>query len=320
MPVPRHDATDSGRAALGPWGPRGYAPGMFGFVNVNKPPGPTSFTVVATVRRQVNRKVKVGHAGTLDPFAGGVLVICVGPATRLTSYVQAAHKRYLAGVTLGATSTTDDTEGQLTATPGARAPDAEAVRQAVAQFVGRIEQVPPAFSAVHVDGSRAYKLARKGHALDIPPRAVTIHSIDVVRYAWPQLEIDVRCGGGTYIRSLARDIGAALGTGGYCASLTRTEVGPFTLDSAIDLGHTDLARHIITPRIALGDMATVTLNEAQIALIVIGRPVPCCDLPAPPPADADVIAMIDVKGELLALAKFCDEGRAVTPTKVFVAR
>lgn len=293
---------------------------MFGFVNVNKPPGPTSFTVVAAVRRQVSRKVKVGHAGTLDPFASGVLVVCVGPATRLTSYVQAAHKRYLATVSLGATSTTDDTEGELTATAGAQAPDAEAVRQAVAQFVGRIEQVPPAFSAVHVNGSRAYKLARRGHALDIPPRAVTIHGIDVVRYAWPRIDIDVRCGGGTYIRALARDIGAALGTGGYCASLTRTEVGPFTLDSAVDLGDTDLAKHLISPRVALADMPTVTLDEAWIARIVIGRPVPCGDLPDPPPADAEVIAMIDVNGELLALAKFCDEGLAVTPTKVFVAR
>jgi len=293
---------------------------MFGFVNVNKPTGPTSFSAVAAVRRQVTRGVKVGHAGTLDPFASGVLVICVGPATRLTSYVQASHKRYLAGVTLGATSNTDDTEGELTLTPNAQAPDAAAVRQAVAQFVGRIEQVPPAFSAVHIDGRRAYHLARKGHVLDIPARPVTIYSMEVVRYAWPEIAIDVRCGGGTYIRSLARDIGAALGVGGYCTSLTRTEVGAFTLDNAIDLGYTDMTTHIISPRVVLGDMPTVTLSEEQITRIVIGQPVPCADLPAWPSAGAEEIAMLDVNDELLALAKFCDDGQAVRPTRVFVSR
>ena len=297
-----------------------YALGMFGFVNVNKPPGPTSFTVVAAVRREVTRKVKVGHAGTLDPFACGVLVICVGPATRLTSYVQATHKRYLAGITLGATSNTDDTEGELIVTEGAQPPDAEAVSQAVAKFVGRIEQVPPAFSAVHIDGKRAYHLARKGHALDIPARPVTIYEMAVVRYAWPTLEIDVRCGGGTYIRSLARDIGQSLRVGGYCSSLTRTEVGPFTLADSVDLGYVNLANDLVPPRIALGEMPTVTLIEAQIPPIIIGQPVPCRDLPAPPPAGAEQIAMIGVDGELLALAKFCDEGQAVRPTKVFVRR
>ena len=289
---------------------------MFGFLNVNKPPGPTSFGAVAAVRRRMGCKVKAGHAGTLDPFAQGVLVICLGAATRLASYVQAAPKRYLAGITLGATSATDDVEGAVTPNPQAAAPAEAAMRDAVARFVGPIEQVPPAFSAVHVNGRRAYKLARNGLAPDLPARPVTIHAIDIVRYAYPLLEIDVRCGSGTYIRSLARDIGAALDTGGYCTSLTRTEVGPFTLADAVDLDEADPSRHVVGPLVALAEMPTITLDEAQTARIAMGQAV---EDAAPRPApEVDEVALVDANGNLLAVAKISSDGSVIRPVKVFV--
>ena len=309
----------AGRPALGRAPPGGYAVGMFGFVNVNKPLGPTSFGVVAVVRRRAGGKIKVGHAGTLDPFARGVLVVCVGGATRLASYVQAAPKRYLAGVTLGATSTTDDVEGQVTIDPEARPPTAEAVRRAAGRFVGRIRQVPPAFSAVHVGGRRAYKLARKGLSPDLPAREVTIHAIDIVRYAYPLLEIDVRCGRGTYIRSLARDIGDAVGTGGYCTSLARTEVGPFTLADAVDLDEVDPARHLVGPMVALANMPTAILDEAQTARIAMGQALTREELACPPPSEADEVALVDPRGGLLAIAALSPDGRAIRPAKVFTA-
>lgn len=293
---------------------------MFGFLNVNKPPGPTSFAAVAAVKRLVGRKTKVGHAGTLDPFARGVLVICVGHATRLASYVQAAPKRYLASVTLGATSTTDDVEGRITTTPQVETPDPPAVSQAVAKFVGLIAQVPPAFSAVHVQGRRAYQLARKGEAPRIEARDVTIHAIDIVRYAYPLIELDVRCGSGTYIRSLARDIGVALGTGGYCTSLTRTEVGPFTLADAAALGEVDPCGDIISPLAALAHMPTITLGDAQIARIAMGQALAPEALPAPPAPEGGEIALVDANGNLLAVAKPSSDGSVIRPVKVFVAR
>ena len=164
---------------------------MFGFYNVRKPAGPTSHDVVAQVRRKLPGSVKVGHAGTLDPFAEGVLVLCVGQATRLASFVQAQLKEYHAAITLGATSTTDDPEGEITPAPVGAAPRWRRVADALADFVGRIEQTPPVHSAVHVGGRRAYKLARAGKEPHLPARTVTIHSIKLVRYEYPLLEMAV---------------------------------------------------------------------------------------------------------------------------------
>ncbi|HOF19452.1 MAG TPA: tRNA pseudouridine(55) synthase TruB, partial [Phycisphaerae bacterium] len=165
---------------------------MFGFFNLRKPAGPTSHDMVSAVRRLLPRGTRVGHAGTLDPFADGVLVICVGPAARLAEFVQAAPKRYRAVVTLGATSTTDDPEGEILPREPAPPPSPQDVRQAVARFVGEIPQTPPAHSAVLVNGHRAYKLARAGRELNLRPRVVAIHAIDVIRYDWPRLTLDVR--------------------------------------------------------------------------------------------------------------------------------
>jgi len=207
---------------------------MFGLLNVNKPPGPTSHDVVARVRRLLPRRTKVGHTGTLDPFAGGVLVLGVGPATRLAPHVSEGAKQYRAEVTFGATSTTDDVEGELTPT-GAAVPREADLAAVLGEFVGQIDQVPPAHSAVHVDGRRAYELARRGEAVDLPARPVRIDALELLGCADGRAVIRIDCGKGTYIRALARDLGRRLGCGAYCSALTRTRVGPFTLAQARQL-------------------------------------------------------------------------------------
>jgi len=203
-------------------------------VLVDKPAGPTSFGCVAKVRGALGgRKVKVGHAGTLDPFATGLLALLVGRATRLAPYLVGLDKRYRTTLQLGVRSDTGDTEGTLEPGDGPL-PDAAGLALACAGFVGTISQVPPATSAIKIDGKRAYALARAGVAVEMPAREVQVHALDVVGYD-PELGravIDVRCSKGTYVRSLARDLGDALGCGAYCAELQRTAIGHLTLERA----------------------------------------------------------------------------------------
>ena len=304
---------------------------MFGFFAIDKPAGPTSHDIVASVRRRVGRGVKIGHAGTLDPFARGVLVVCAGPATRLADYVQAQPKRYRAVIRLGATSTTDDPDGEVTPTPaglglpsgadqhglaaplGGPRPTEADVRRVVAGFVGEIEQVPCSHSAVHVDGQRAYKLARAGKEVALPSRPVVIHAIDVLRWDWPILELDVRCGSGTYIRALARDIGSALKVGGYCQVLTRTAVGVFELARAFAPDALDPARDLLPPTLALGDMPRLVIDASQRARLRNGNLI---DLPEP--AVGDEVALLDGDGHLLAIAQPRVGGWKLQPTKVFL--
>ena len=287
---------------------------MFGFFNVSKPLGPTSHDIVAGVRRMLPRGTRLGHAGTLDPFAEGVLVLCAGPATRLAEHVQAQPKRYLARITLGATSTTDDVEGEITEGPSRQEPERRAVAEVLRRFVGEIRQVPPAHSAVHVNGRRAYELARKGEAVNLKPRRVAVHSIDVVRCDWPLVEIDVRCGAGTYIRALARDVGAALGVGGYCSGLTRTEVGPFRLDAAVKPDELEPARHLLGPLAALGTLQRIRLHERDERLLRLGRSVSLW--PARASAEARA-AVVNRQGDLIAIARVDPDGRTLRPSKVF---
>lgn len=211
-----------------------------GLLLIDKPEGPTSMDVCRAVRRRLvaagaPKRVKVGHAGTLDPLATGLLVVLVGKATRLCDRYMAGEKRYLAGVDLSRTSATDDREGPIHEVENPAPPTLDAIRAALPRFVGAIMQAPPAFSAVKVGGERAYRLARKNKAPTLSPRPVVIHAVDIVEYAWPILRLDVRCGKGVYIRSLARDLGAVLGVGGMLHSLRRTRVGPFSVDGAAPL-------------------------------------------------------------------------------------
>ncbi len=217
----------------------GDAP-LCGIVVIDKPEGLTSMTVCRAVKRKLRaggapKNVKVGHGGTLDPLATGVMVVMVGKATKLCERVMQGRKAYVARVDLSRFSTTDDREGEMTEVAVSRVPTCAEVEAAAAKFVGTIQQRPPGYSAIWVAGKRAYHMARAGEPPVLPERPVVVHSIKVVEYAWPVATLDVECGKGTYIRSLARDLGAALGCGGMLVSLRRTRVGEFTIEMAVAL-------------------------------------------------------------------------------------
>jgi tRNA pseudouridine55 synthase len=210
-----------------------------GIFALDKPAGMTSMQAVALVRRRAGG-TRTGHAGTLDPLATGVLVIALGKCTRQIESLMATDKRYETVIDLSAFTTTDDVEGPRTevvpGTPGAAAsrPSRDDVARILAgRFTGTVLQRPPAFSAMKVGGRRAYALARRGQAPELAPRPVRIDSIEMLGYEWPRLSLDIRCGKGTYVRSIARELGEALGTGGHCASIRRTAVGAFTIDRAV---------------------------------------------------------------------------------------
>ncbi|MBU4397786.1 MAG: tRNA pseudouridine(55) synthase TruB, partial [Planctomycetes bacterium] len=204
-----------------------------GILNLNKPAGISSRRAVDLVKRLV-RPAKVGHAGTLDPLATGVLVVCVGAATRLTEYVQRMPKRYLGTFLLGRRSPTEDVEGDVTELSDAPVPTHAQIAAAAECFVGRIAQRPPSFSAIKVKGRRAYKLARGGQRVQLPARPVNVYRIEVKAYKYPELVLDVECGGGTYIRSLGRDLAESLGTAAVMSALTRTAVGNFRIEQSVD--------------------------------------------------------------------------------------
>jgi tRNA pseudouridine55 synthase len=247
----------------------------FGILNVYKPPNCSSRDVVDRVER-LTRPAKAGHAGTLDPIATGVLVICVGQATRLIQYVQQMPKLYDATFLLGQQSATDDTEGDVTPLEGAPQPAEDAIYRALSKFVGEIQQRPPAHSAVKVAGRRAYKLARQGKPVELAARAVTIYRIEVRRYEYPELELEIECGSGTYIRSLGRDLAASLGTAAVMSALVRTAVGGFRVEDAVavdELSAGTLPQHLQPALTAVADLPRVELSDAELSEIRHGRPI-----------------------------------------------
>lgn len=237
--------------------------GVNGLLVIDKPGGMTSRDAVNRVQKWFPRKTKIGHTGTLDPLATGVLVVCVGQATRLAEYVQAMGKSYASRFRLGATSTTDDADGEVAEAPGAEAPTREGIDAALAKFVGVIEQVPPAVSALKVAGRRAHELARKGEGVKLAARPVRIDAVRVTHYQWPHLDVEVDCGKGTYIRSIARDLGSALGCGGLVQALRRTRVGPFTAEQGIGLDATpeEARAKLQPPAAAATGMPQVLLDQ-----------------------------------------------------------
>lgn len=245
----------------------------FGLLNINKPRGMTSRDAVNRVERLV-RPAKAGHAGTLDPLATGVLVICVGQATRLIRFVQMMRKQYRATFLLGRQSETDDLEGEVIEFPNATKPTRAMIDAVLPQFLGEIQQRPPAHSAIKIAGKRAYKLARKGTDFELVARTVTIHRIVVRRYEYPELDLDIECGSGTYIRALGRDIGAALGTAAVMSTLERTAIGPFCVADALDpdkLSADNIAEHFRPALIATSDLPRVMLTDAELIEIRHGR-------------------------------------------------
>ena len=204
-----------------------------GVINLDKPAGASSARLVSQVKRLLPRGTKIGHAGTLDPFATGVLLLLVGRATKACESLMDAPKQYEATVKLGATTETDDPESPEQPTPGAAPVPRERVEAALPAFVGEILQRPPAFSALKVEGRRAYDLARKGQAVELQTRPVRVYGIEFLDYQWPHLRLRIDCGRGTYIRAIARDVGSALGVGGHLTELRRTRVGRFAVDQAV---------------------------------------------------------------------------------------
>lgn len=205
---------------------------------IDKPEGITSFGVVARVRRvlrdKVGSKVKVGHTGTLDPFATGLLILLAGKATKRSNEFLKKDKEYIAEIYLGSTSTTGDPEGEISVV-SSREPSFDEVSSACEKFIGEISQKVPAFSAVKINGQRAYKLARSGAKVETPTRKVSIYRLEILDYSYPILKIKTFVSSGTYIRTLGEDIGSALGTGAYLTSLRRTKIGDYDVSEAVKL-------------------------------------------------------------------------------------
>ena len=212
---------------------------MQDIILIDKPAGLSSFGVVARVRRRLSmeagKKVKVGHTGTLDPFATGLLILLASKATKLSNQFLKLDKWYEAAICLGKTSTTGDPEGEIIEQNTEKVPTLEEVKAVVNQFVGQITQTVPAFSAVKINGQRAYQLARRGEAVSMPTRQIEIYTIEILSYNYPELVIRTHVSSGTYIRTLGEDIGKALGVGAYLTALRRTQVGDYQIENAVKL-------------------------------------------------------------------------------------
>lgn len=215
---------------------------MDGILLVDKPEGITSFGVVARVRKilsqELGKKVKIGHCGTLDPAATGLMILVIGKYTKQAEQFSKMDKTYIAEVTLGQTSTTADKEGELSKVSD-KQPTEEQIKKTLGKFVGEISQTPPAFSAMKIDGRRAYKLARAGLEVKMEPRKVTVYNLRLTDYDYPRLRFTVEVSSGTYIRSLAEDIGRELGTGAFLSALRRTKISKFDIEEAINLQNAD---------------------------------------------------------------------------------
>jgi len=228
----------------------------------------TSRDVVNVVQRRLPRKTKVGHAGTLDPLAEGVLVLGVGPAVRLVPYVQQQPKHYLATFRIGSSSVSGDLEGDISEFPDLPIPTREQLEQAARDLTGQIEQVPPAHSAIWINGKRAHQRIRAGETFDMPSRKVEIHVLNITRYEFPEVDLDVMCGSGTYIRTLGIDLAVNAGSTAVMSFLCRTGVGPFVIENALSvdvLREETLDAHLLSPSLAVQHLPQieVTADDAQ---------------------------------------------------------
>lgn len=289
-----------------------------GLLVLDKPTGITSREAVNRAMRWFPRRTKIGHTGTLDPLATGVLVLCLGRATRLAEFVQDMDKSYRSTFVLGARSDTDDADGTIELNPAARPVDRESIETALAGFVGAIEQTPPSYSAVKVAGRRAHDLARKGQAPTLAPRTIHMYGIDIVGFAWPELQLEISCGKGTYIRSLGRDLGECLGVGAYVSELRRTRIGPYASDAAVQLtASSEEAMARLRPAAdAVAHLPRVVLDDAAVEAFCHGQPV------ARPgellPNAEGLCGVFNAAGDLIGIGNQDSEG-LMRPEKVMVA-
>ena len=286
---------------------------MFGILNVDKPKGMTSRDVVNVVQRMI-RPVKVGHAGTLDPLATGVLVLLVGRATRLTEYIHSVSKTYVGTFELGKVSDTEDIQGEVINRNVLAVPNMETVKEVVASFLGVQQQMPPAFSALKIKGKRAYDLARNGEKVELQTREIQVLQIEVVAYEYPVLTIEIECSSGTYIRSLGRDIGEALQTGAVMTDLQRTSIVAFKIEQAV-APKFDSAVAVETllrnPLEILSGFHETILEEQQQRELYHGRPIELENVPG------DLTLGVSPDQQLLSVLKMFDGTVIFKPTKNF---
>jgi tRNA pseudouridine55 synthase len=283
-----------------------------GVLPIDKPAGPTSHDIVARARRALGIR-RIGHTGTLDPFASGLLLLCIGRTTRLAEYLTGLPKTYAATLRLGGTTDTDDITGAMTAETDAwRELPPDSIEAALLELRGTYDQLPPAYSARKVGGERAYRLARAGVTPDLSRAEVHVYDLEVTRVAPPDVDFTVRCSAGTYIRSIARDAGARLAVGAYLTALRRTAIGEFTVELAVpadaleDAAARDAAR--VRPLDALAHLPQLDVAEAEAAALRHGR-----TIPAPPGFDG--IVVLTHARELLAIGDA--DGSRIRPRKVF---
>ena len=246
---------------------------MFGFININKPHGVTSRFVVDQVQRLV-KEHKVGHCGTLDPIATGVLVIGIGSATRLVEFVQQMPKSYRGTFLLGRSSDTLDIEGDISKLAGAPVPSIELVRQSLQHFQGKMLQEPPQYSAIKVGGRRAYEVARSGKQVSLSPREINIYNISLMEFSYPEVTIDITCSGGTYVRAIGRDLASRLNTSAVMKSLCRTAIGNFKISGSLSpeiLKKGTISQSLIPPEAGVNHLKHVDLSENQFKEISNGR-------------------------------------------------
>jgi tRNA pseudouridine55 synthase len=287
-----------------------------GVIVVDKPVGLTSHDVVQVVRKGINIR-RAGHTGTLDPRASGVLVILIGPAVRLSEYVSASDKRYQAIIRLGSSTDTYDADGEVTTTAPVNITEAQ-FETALKQFIGEIEQVPPPYSAIKIKGRKAYEMAREGEEVELAPRTIKVYNLELLEWAPPEAVIDVYCSSGTYVRSLAHDLGNVLGCGAHLEGLRRTKSGRFTLRDSVSLNKLRLAfdngtwyQYLIPAAEALSDWPAVELNDEQIDAVRHGHRIPGT------PGLGALARGISEAGELVALMGYDEATNEWQPKKVF---
>lgn len=295
-----------------------------GILNVNKPAGITSFSVVAWLKR-LTREKHVGHTGTLDPIATGVLPICLGQATRISYFLTNSNKTYLAQIELGITTDTFDREGRIIETKDASGVTGEMVRNALNDFQGIIEQIPPMYSALKYHGKRYYELARQGVKIEPKPRKIQIFNVEIVSYQLPVVIVKVECSKGTYIRSLADDLGHNLGCGAFLKNLTRIQSGPFHIEDAVSMDTIeDAFKRGLLPEILhpldtpVLHLAAIIVNKNNESAICHGRSISVCDNPCI--VSKEYCRAYTAEGDFLALLSYNSTENLWHPDKIFNIR
>ena len=289
---------------------------MFGLLNLNKPSGESSRDTVNQIQRLV-RPVKSGHCGTLDPLANGVLIVCLGPATRLADYVQQMPKTYIGSFRLGCESPSEDIETEVRQLDNPAVVSRQQLESALDGFRGKLQQMPPKYSALKVKGKRAYQLARQGKQVQLQPRTIEIYQLKLIEFSYPDFTLEIQCSAGTYVRSLGRDIGRSMNSGAVMTELTRSAIGTLKIGDSVDpheLTSESIRENILSPALALTRLPKIELSTQQQNELSFGRSLKLPVLNQPP----EMVA-VNSDGELLAVLSIRKDGQ-FGPKINFVAR